>query len=71
MCFVYVMSGYEGTAADGLLFQLARQNGFSLPPGCYYLGDAAFPNCDMMLAPYRAKRYHLKEWKRRNQRYVL
>ncbi|KAF7348750.1 putative nuclease HARBI1-like protein [Mycena venus] len=68
MLFVFLMAGYEGTAADGLLFAQARRNGFSLPEGCYYLADAGFPNCDMLLAPYRGVRYHLKEWKRGNQR---
>jgi hypothetical protein len=68
MRFLHIMPGYEGTAADGLLFDRARRNGFSLPAGCYYLGDAGFPNCDMLLTPYRTVRYHLKEWKSRNQR---
>jgi hypothetical protein len=68
MLFLYVMAGYEGTAADGQLFTIARQNSFSLPPGCYYLADAGFPNCDMLMAPYRGIRYHLKEWRRGNQR---
>ncbi|KAF7372232.1 putative nuclease HARBI1 [Mycena venus] len=68
MQFLYVMPGYEGTAADGQLFTIARQNSFSLPPGCYYLADAGFPNCDMLLAPYRGVQYHLKEWKRGKQR---
>jgi hypothetical protein len=68
MLFLHLMTGYEGTAADGQLFTLARQNGFSLPPGCYYLADAGFPNCDMLLAPYRGIRYHLKEWKLGKQR---
>ncbi|KAF7328442.1 putative nuclease HARBI1-like protein [Mycena sanguinolenta] len=31
MRFVYVMPGYEGTAADGRLFDTARRNGFALP----------------------------------------
>ncbi|KAF7337368.1 putative nuclease HARBI1 [Mycena sanguinolenta] len=52
LLFTFVMPGYEGTAADG----------------CYYLADAAFPNCDMLLTPYRGVRYHLKEWKQGNQR---
>jgi hypothetical protein len=68
MRFVYIMAGYEGTAADGLLFNCARQHGFSLPEGCYYLADAGFANCDLLLAPYRGIRYHLNEWKRGGQR---
>jgi hypothetical protein len=60
--FLHLMPGYEGTAADGHLFDCARWNGFALPPGRYYLADAGFPNCDMLLAPYRGERYHLKEF---------
>ncbi|KAF7340828.1 putative nuclease HARBI1-like protein [Mycena sanguinolenta] len=70
LLFTFVMPDYEGTAADGLLFDHARRNGFALPPGCYYLADAAFPNCDMLMTPYRGVRYHLKEWKQGNQRPV-
>lgn len=40
-----------------------------MPPGRYYLADAGFVNCDMLLAPYHAKRHHLKEFKHGNQRY--
>lgn len=28
------------------------------------LGDAGFANCDKVLAPYKAVRYHLQEWKK-------
>jgi hypothetical protein len=60
--FTYMMPGYEGTAADGRLFDTARRNGFALPEHRYYLGDAGFPNCDLILAPFIGTRYHLKEW---------
>jgi hypothetical protein len=60
--FTYIMPGYEGTAADGRLFDTARRNRFALPEYRYYLGDAGFPNCDLILAPFIAIHYHLKEW---------
>ena len=28
----------------------------------YYLGDAGYGNCEGFLTPFRATRYHLKEW---------
>ncbi|KAF7370409.1 putative nuclease HARBI1-like protein [Mycena sanguinolenta] len=71
LLFTFVMPGYEGTAADGLLFDCAWRSGFALPAGRYYLADAAFPNCDMLMTPYRGIRYHLKEWKQGNQRPVM
>jgi hypothetical protein len=62
--FVYIMPGYEGTAADGRLFDTARRNGFALPEFRFYLGDAGFPNCDLIMTPFPAVRYHLSEWDR-------
>ena len=37
-------------------------------PGKYYLGDAGYPLSFTCLTPYRAVRYHLKEWDRGNKR---
>jgi hypothetical protein len=60
--FTYMTPGYEGIAADGRLFDTARRNGFALPQYHYYLGDAGFPNCDLIMVPFIGTRYHLKEW---------
>ncbi|KAF7324140.1 putative nuclease HARBI1-like protein [Mycena kentingensis (nom. inval.)] len=68
LVFVHVMAGYEGTAADGQLYDRARVDGFSLPGRCFFLGDAGFASCDLIMPPYRGVRYHLKEWKRGKQR---
>jgi hypothetical protein len=68
--FAYVLSGWEGSAADGRLFEDARTTDFAIPPGTYYLADAGFPACDALLVPYRGVRYHLKEWGRAPQRFV-
>src|ERR1700733_1759785 len=64
MRFCYILSGWEGSAADGRVFEDARWNDFGIPPGHYYLADAGFPSCDALLVPYRGVRYHLKEWGR-------
>jgi len=50
--FCYLLSGWEGSAADGRAFEDARQKGFAIPEGCYYLGDTGFPMYDHMLVPY-------------------
>ena len=60
--FVYVLSGWEGSASDTLVYQDARATDFQIPQGKYYLADAGYPNTDALLAPYRKVRYHLKEW---------
>lgn len=60
--FVYVLSGWEGSASDSLVYQDAKITDFKIPDGKYYLADAGYPNTDSLLAPYRGVRYHLKEW---------
>jgi hypothetical protein len=62
MQFCYIQSGWEGSAADGQIFADARRHDFAVPPGKYYLADAGFPACDLLLIPYRGVHYHLKEW---------
>jgi hypothetical protein len=66
--FVYVLSGWEGAAADAVLYYSARHMDFHILDGRCYLVDAGFPLCDQLLVPYRGVRYHLNEWKRADQR---
>ncbi len=71
MRFSYILAGWEGSAADGRVWEDARATDLRIPNGRYYLGDAGFPSCDALLVPYRGVRYHLKEWAMGSQRYVL
>jgi hypothetical protein len=68
MIFIYVLSGWEGSASDSHIFHFARRRDLELPKGKYLLADAGFPSCDLLLVPYRGVRYHLKEWGRGNQK---
>lgn len=68
--FCYLLVGWEGSATDSRIFKDAREHGFAIPPGKFYLADAGFPSCDTLLVPYRGVRYHLKEWGRATHRYV-
>lgn len=68
--FVYSYTGWEGSATDARVYEAALNDGFVVPEGKYYLGDAGFPSCDNILVPYRNVRYHLAEWGRANQRSV-
>lgn len=70
MLFIYLFVGWEGSAADSFLFEKARATSFAVPEGCYYLADAGFPSCDVLLVPYRGVRYHLREWGAAQQRYA-
>jgi hypothetical protein len=58
----YILSGLEDSAADGCLFEDSQRKDFAVPLWKYYLADAGFPHCDVLLIPYRGVRYHLKEW---------
>ncbi|XP_031101555.1 protein ALP1-like [Ipomoea triloba] len=65
MHFIYVLPGWEGSAADGRVLRdaISRKNGLKVPQGNYYLCDAGYTNGDGFLAPYRGQRYHLNEWR--------
>lgn len=69
--FLYVLSGWEGSAADSLVFHDARQKSFPVPEEKYYLADAGFPLCNQLLVPYRGVQYHLAEWRRADIRCVF
>jgi hypothetical protein len=62
MQFLYVMAGWEGSASDSHVFEDALRKGFAIPKGCYYLADAGYANCDVLLVPYWGVCYHLREW---------
>ncbi|XP_057783184.1 uncharacterized protein LOC131001030 isoform X2 [Salvia miltiorrhiza] len=64
MKFVYVLPGWEGSAADSRILRdaLTRVNGLRVPKGNYYLVDNGYANSEGFLAPYKGTRYHLKEW---------
>ncbi|KAL6546493.1 hypothetical protein OROMI_022214 [Orobanche minor] len=62
--FMYVLSGWEGSAHDSKLLNdaLARRNGLEVPRGKYFLVDCGFANRRQFLAPLRGVRYHLKDF---------
>jgi hypothetical protein len=68
--FQYVLSGWDGSAADAAVFNNARQTDLTVLPGKFYLADAGFGACDALLIPYRRVRYHLAEWGRAAVRYA-
>lgn len=69
MYFLYILSGWEGSAADAAVYLDARLTDLNIPNGKYYLADAGFGSCDACLVPYRGFRYHLAEWGRASVRY--
>lgn len=71
MRFCYVLPGWEGSAADGRVFDNARRESLAISPGTYLLADAGFPICDALMIPYKGVWYHLKEWGNAPQKYFL
>ncbi|CAH9120108.1 unnamed protein product [Cuscuta epithymum] len=62
--FMYVLSGWEGSAHDSkvLTDALTRENGLKVPNGYFYLADCGYPNRRQFLAPFRGTRYHLQDF---------
>lgn len=71
LVFTYVLAGWEGAAHDGHVFNQSFNHGFCIPEGKYYLGDAGYPLTPYCLTPYRGVRYHLNEWAKGNQKYII
>ncbi|CAA0821532.1 Unknown protein [Striga hermonthica] len=62
--FIYVLSGWEGSAHDSKILSdaLTRKNGLKVPQGKWFLVDCGFPNRRQFLAPFRGTRYHLQDF---------
>ena len=69
MQFIYVLPGWEGSAADGRVLRdaLLRPHGLKVPRPYYYLVDVGYTNGEGFLAPYRGQRYHLNDWREGHQ----
>ncbi|KAL8093410.1 hypothetical protein AgCh_035330 [Apium graveolens] len=57
--FTYVLTGWEGSAADGRVLKdaLSRKNELKVPK------DAGYTNGEGFLTPFRRVKYHRNEWK--------
>ncbi|KAL0434507.1 UNVERIFIED_CONTAM: hypothetical protein Slati_2785000 [Sesamum latifolium] len=68
MRFIYVLVGWEGSAADNRVLRdaITRPTGLKIPRGNYYLVDSGYSNSEGFLSSYRGVRYHLKEWESGN-----
>lgn len=69
--FLYVLTGWEGSANDARVWRAARDADLHIPKGKYYLGDAGLPLGGDLLVPYKTTRYHLSEKDKSRQRLVL
>ncbi|XP_028960617.1 uncharacterized protein [Malus domestica] len=70
MMFTYVYTGWEGTANDSRVLMDAitrEENRFPMPQeGKYYVVDSGYANMSGFLAPYRKVRYHLRDFRGRD-----
>ncbi|KAJ1696407.1 hypothetical protein LUZ63_004919 [Rhynchospora breviuscula] len=62
--FTYVLAGWDGSAHDSTVLQdaLTRADKLKIPHGRYYLADAGYALSPSFITPFRAVRYHLKEY---------
>lgn len=68
--FIYLLTGWEGSAADSTVYNDAVAAGLVIPRGRMLLADAGFAICEALLVPYRGVRYHLREWHLAKFKYV-
>ncbi|KAL0399706.1 UNVERIFIED_CONTAM: hypothetical protein Sradi_2313900 [Sesamum radiatum] len=68
MHFIYVLAGWEGSAADSRVLRdaITRATGLKIPRGNYYLVDSGYSNGEGFFSPYHGILYHLKEWESGN-----
>ncbi|XP_077228539.1 uncharacterized protein LOC143861505 [Tasmannia lanceolata] len=61
--FTYILCGWEGLASDSrvLVFAISKQNGISILPGKFYLGDAGYPCLSHFITLIRGNGYHLNQ----------
>jgi hypothetical protein len=71
MLFMYILTGWEGSATDAWVWADALAKGFSVPAEFYYLADAGYPHCPELLVPFHGVWYHLQEWGAAGVRYVF
>ncbi|KAK6120839.1 hypothetical protein DH2020_045418 [Rehmannia glutinosa] len=64
MNFIYVLSGWEGSAADCRVLRdvVTRPNGLKFPQSNFYLCDNDYTNGEGFLTPYKEVKYHLNDW---------
>ena len=59
---MYILSGWEGLAANVTVYHDACVHELAIPPSKYYLADAGFLSCPELLILFRGEQYHLAEW---------
>ncbi|KAL0283005.1 UNVERIFIED_CONTAM: hypothetical protein Sangu_2917400 [Sesamum angustifolium] len=73
MRFIYVLAGWEASAANGRVLRdaITRPTDLKIPRGNYYLVDSGYSNGEGFLSPYGGVRYHLKEWESGNNMHKI
>ena len=56
---LYALTGWEGSAADALLWPDAFQKSLIIPDSKFLLRDAGFPTSSELLVPYCDVQYYL------------
>ena len=70
--FLFGYTGWEGSVANGQVWEATLDCRLEIPDGHYYLADARYPGNDpQLLIPYRGIPYHLAEWSWASQRWAI
>ena len=69
--FMYVLTGWEGSASDACVYGDAIGMDLPIPAGKYLLTDAGFLQEPGLLVPYRSVWYHLAKWGRSSTWYAV
>ena len=60
--FVFGYTGWEGSATDNQVWEVALECGLNIPGSRYFLADAGYADNPWLLLPYCGIQYHLAKW---------
>ena len=66
--FVFGYTGWEGSATDNQVWEVALECRLNILGSHYFLADAGYADDPRLLLPYRGIRYHLAEWNQASQK---
>ena len=66
--FIFGYTGWEGSAMDNQVWEVALECRLNIPGSHYFLADAGYADDPQLLLPYCDIWYHLAEWNQASQK---
>ena len=66
--FVFGYTGWEGSAMDNQVWEVALECRLNILGSHYFLADAGYADYPQLLLPYCGIQYHLAEWNQASQK---